>query len=91
MAGMATCTSSPIKPLRPNHAAHSRQEVQTFVVPAYEQEITLDQFWIELDYQPEEFRQHKLSDGYRPKDDFQEYVEKISKRMLGSCGLGVCL
>ncbi|KAF8804271.1 hypothetical protein BYT27DRAFT_7107756 [Phlegmacium glaucopus] len=84
---MATSISPPIKLLRPNHAAHSCQEVQQFVVPEYEQEITLKQFWKELYYKPEKFKQQKLSDRYHPKDDFKEYMEEISKRMHGSCRL----
>lgn len=53
----------------------------------HEQEILQEDFWKELNYKPQEFRQHKLSDGYCPKDDFKEYMEKISKKMHASCGL----
>lgn len=88
---MANSTSSPIKPLRPNYAPHSCQEVQTFIIPEYKHKITPEQFWKELDYNLEDFRQQKFSDGYCPKDDFKEYMERISKRMHESCGLGACL
>ena len=76
--------SSPIKPLRPNHAAHVRHEVQTFVVPDHEQELTVAEFWKELDYKPKDFKQYHLSDSWCPKKDFQKYMNDISERIFAS-------
>jgi hypothetical protein len=77
--------SSPVKKsLQPIHAPHVRQEVQSFVVPKYVKKLTLVGFWQELEYSPEDFKNHnhRLSDHWRPKEDFGDYMNEISGSML---------
>jgi hypothetical protein len=78
---------SPVKPPRPVHAAHVRREVQSFVVPD-NPGLTLADFWKELDYSPEDFKDYHLSDHWSPKEDFGQYMNEISESLFESFDLG---
>ena len=90
--------SSPVKPPRPVHAAHIRHEVQSFAVPDDSQvaDLTLADFWKELDYRSDDFKNYHLSkplerDSWRPKEDFGLYMNEISKKICDDYKLGVYL
>lgn len=78
---MTASHSSPIKPLRPQPAAHIRSDVERFVVPGCEVELTEAQFWKEMDYEPKDFNQYNLPGQWCPKDSFQQYMNQISENI----------
>ena len=66
-------------------------QVSSFVVPDHK-ELTLGEFWNELDYNPEDFKDHHLSDDHwRPKEDFGNYMNVISTDIFKSFDFGVYL
>jgi hypothetical protein len=84
---------SPVKPPRLVHAAHVRREVQSFVVPDDPEDpgLTLADFWKELNYSPEDFKDYDLSDHWSPKKDFGQYMNEISESLFESFDLGAYL
>ena len=83
--------SSPVKRSGPVHAPHHRQDVQSFAVPKNSKNPTLAGFWKELDYSPEDFEDYHLSDNWRPKEDFGDYMNEISESICESLDLGAYL
>ena len=83
-------------PLSRNHFVQttvpmSVTQVSSFVVPDHE-ELTLGEFWNELDYSPEDFKDHHLSDNHwRPIENFGNYMNVISTDIFKSFDLGVYL
>lgn len=75
--------SSPVKQPSQVHAAHVREEVQAFSVPD-PNSLTLAEFWKELRYRPQDFEDYHLSDHWDPKDNFGDYMNEISKKILES-------
>ena len=53
----------------------------SFVVPDHE-ELTLAEFWNELDCSPEDFKDHHLGNDWRPKEDFGDYMNEISANIF---------
>ena len=68
----------------------SVMHVPSSVVSDHE-ELTLAEFWNELDYSPEEFKDRHLSDHWRPKEDFGDYMNEISANIFKSFDFGVYL
>ena len=68
----------------------SAMQVSSFLDPDCE-ELTLAEFWNELDYSPEDFKDHHLSDHWRPKEDFGDYMNEISASIFRSSDLGAYL
>ena len=86
--GIILCGSTSLKnPLRLNHPAYSAMQVPAFIDSDHE-ELTLAEFWNELDYSPEDFKDHHLSNHWRPKEDFGDYMNEISTNIFKSFGLG---
>jgi hypothetical protein len=83
--------SSPVKRSGPVHAPHHRPDVQSFVVPDDSENLTLDAFWDELDYSPEDFEDYHLCDNWNPKEDFGNYMNEISKSIYENIDLGAYL
>ena len=68
----------------------SVMRVPSSVVSDHE-ELTLAEFWNELDYSPDEFKDHHLSNHWRPKEDFRDYMNEISASIFRSSDLGAYL
>ena len=70
-----------------------RREVQSFAVQDDPEDLglTLTDFWKELDYRSDDFKGYHLSDHWRPKEDFDRYVNEISKSICESGNLGAYL
>ena len=68
----------------------SVMNVASYLVPDHE-ELTLDEFWNELDYSPEDFKDHHLSNHWRPNEDFGDYMNEISANIFKSFDLGAYL
>ena len=68
----------------------SAMQVSSFLDPDCE-ELTLAEFWNELNYSPEDFKDHHLSDHWRPKEDFGDYMNEISASIFRSSDLGAYL
>ena len=50
---------------------------------------TLAEFWNELNYSPEDFKDHHLNkDNWNPKKDFGEYMNQISWSVFDSFDSG---
>lgn len=54
----------------------SVMQVPSFVAPD-RAELTLGEFWNELDYSLEDFKDHHLSNDWRPNEDFEDYMNEI--------------
>lgn len=65
-------------------------QVSSFVVPDHE-ELALAEFWNELDYSPEDFKDHHFSDHWRSKEYFGDYMNEISESIFKSSDLGAYL
>ena len=52
---------------------------------------TLAEFWNELNYSPDDFKDHHLSDHWRPKEDFGDYMNEISQSIFKSFNFGAYL
>ena len=64
-------------------------EVESFAVPDESKDLTLAEFWNELDYGPKDFNDHHLSkDDWNPEEDFGEYMNEISRRIFDSFNFG---
>lgn len=59
-------------------------EVQTFMIPEHEKELTVAQFWEELHYNPDEFKKYRLNSRLRPKHHLKDYMNDISNEVLKS-------
>ena len=68
----------------------SVMRVPSSVVSDHE-ELTLAEFWNELDYSLEDFKDHHLSDHWRPQEDFGDYMNEISANIFKSSDLGAYL
>ena len=80
------------------HGAHVHREVQSFAAPEDSEDpgLTLADFWKELDYRSDDFKNYHLSkplerDSWRPKEDFGLYMNEISKSICESGNLGAYL
>ena len=80
--------SSPLRPGGRVYAPQIRAEVQSFALPDDFDNLSLADFWKELDYRPEDFKDYHLSDhrDWRPKEDFGEYMNEISKKIFDDLG-----
>jgi len=79
--------SSPVKPGGHVYAPQSRAEVQSFALPDVFKHLSLADYWKKLNYRPEDFNDYHLSDrDWHPKEDFGEYMNKISKRISDDLG-----
>lgn len=63
-----------------------RLKVQSFAVPDELENLSLADFWKELDYKPEDFKYYHLSDDWHPKEDFGIYMNEISKSIFDDLG-----
>ena len=84
--------------LSPIVHAHVHREEQSFAIPDDPEDLglTLADFWKELDYRSDDFKNYHLSkplerDSWRPKEDFGLYMNEISKSTCDSCNLGAYL
>jgi hypothetical protein len=68
----------------PVYTPQLRVKVQSFVVPNEHGNLSLADFWKELDYKPEDFKDYHLSDDWHPKEleDFGKYMNEISKSIF---------
>ena len=68
-----------------------KPKVESFAVPDEPKELTLAEFWNELDYSPKDFNDHHLQvskDDWNPKEDFGEYMNEISRSIFESFDFG---